>query len=126
MMIRIFTFLIVLGFVIGAPTLVSAENIDSPVFFHSIPDVPIMPGLRELPDQTVMFDKAQGRIVESVAIIESQFNEEVRVYYEDALPQLGWKRIDSGHYERAEERLQIGFEQIEDERFMRIRVAPKL
>lgn len=102
-----------------------ADQISRSAFFSAIPDLPIMSGLEELPDQTVMFDKAQGRIVESVAVIESQFENEIRVYYQETLPQLGWTRGDDGQYFRGNEVLQMNFERVEDERFLRVRVSPK-
>ncbi|MCB1532858.1 MAG: hypothetical protein KDJ35_08310 [Alphaproteobacteria bacterium] len=118
-------------FIMSVPTLSGRAAAQTPgantqpVFFSAIPDLPIMPGLRELPDQTVVFDKAQGRIVESVAFIESQFEEEVRRYYQTTLPQLGWVAAGDLDYVRAEERLHLSFERIEDERFLHVRIAPQ-
>lgn len=115
-------------FLLGAFCFVNsarAEDMSRPVFFTAIPDLPIMDGLHELPDQTVMFDKAEGRIIESVAAIDSHFDEEVRSYYLKALPQLGWVPHEAGVYMRGSERLQMNFEQVEDERFLRVRISPQ-
>src|SRR5688572_24242600 len=40
-------------------------------FFSEMQDIPVVPGITEVIDQTVTFDKPEGRIVESVAEIES-------------------------------------------------------
>lgn len=96
-----------------------------PQFFSAIQDVPLMPGLTELPDQTVIFDKPQGRIIESVAEIESAVSDEVISYYEETLPQLGWERIESNFFQRNNEYLKISFEDFQGDKFLRLIVMPK-
>lgn len=94
-------------------------------FFSSIQDLPVMPGLVELPDQGVVFDKPEGRIIEVVAALQAQPREDVRSYYDSVLPQLGWSRLDEGRYAREGEHLQVGFESNEGQQFLRIMVAPR-
>jgi hypothetical protein len=94
-------------------------------FFTSIQDMPLMPGLVELTDQTVMFDKPEGRIIESVAEIESASQPEISRYYETALPQLGWSRVAADSYVREGESLKISFETLKGHRFFRVIVAPR-
>lgn len=98
---------------------------DATRFFSAIQDMPVMPGLVELPDQGVMFDKPEGRIVESVAAIQSGSREAIRAYYDSVLPQLGWTRLDIDKYMRENEDLQLGFETNEGRQFLRIMVAPR-
>lgn len=107
------------------PLHLGAETIQKPVFFAAIQDMPIMQGLRELTDQTVTFDKPQGRIVEAVAQIDSLSEEAVRQYYAQTLPQLGWETLEEQKYVRGNEHLSLTFEQVEDERFLRITLTPK-
>jgi hypothetical protein len=94
-------------------------------FFTAIADMPLMPGLIELPDQTVMFDKPEGRIIESVAEIESVSEEDVSKYYNTTLPQLGWSRIAENTYTREGEQLNLKFETLQRHRFFRITVTPQ-
>lgn len=97
-------------------------------FFSGIQDMPLMPGLTELADQGVAFDKPGGRIVESVAYIDGPSAAEIEGFYGDTLPQLGWRRIDARHFVRGGERLALSFEDVNTgamaERFLRILVHP--
>lgn len=94
-------------------------------FFSSIRDMPLMPGLLELPDQTVVFDKPQGRIIESVALIESVTQSDIQAFYEQALPQFGWQRLGSNSYIRQNEALEFNVEVIDGQRFLRVMVRPR-
>ena len=88
-------------------------------------DIPLVPGLSELPDQTVSFDKPEGRIVESVAEIETPDAAFVKNAYEDTLPQLGWRRVSDNLYVRERESLTLAFESYEGRNFMRVMVRPR-
>ncbi len=94
-------------------------------FFSSMQDIPLVPGLSELPDQTVSFDKPEGRIVESVAEIETPDAAFVKNAYEDTLPQLGWRRVSDNLYVRERESLTLAFESYEGRNFMRVMVRPR-
>ena len=61
-------------------------------FFSELNDIPLMPGLYELTEETVVFDKPEGRIVESSAVSETQEIAKIRAFYAETLPQLGWQR----------------------------------
>lgn len=94
-------------------------------FFSSIKDVPIKPGLVELPDQTLSFDKPQGRIIESIAEIKNGSRADTTAFYQQSLPQLGWKERTDGTFTRENERLIINFERYESKQFMRLMLEPK-
>jgi hypothetical protein len=95
-----------------------------PLFFSSIRDVPVMPALTELPDQTVVFDKAEGRIIESIAEIHDATNQQILEYYASTLPQLGWIAENPQSYTRETERLRLQFEKLDKHRFLRLMIAP--
>lgn len=94
-------------------------------FFSSMQDIPLVPGLGELPDQTVSFDKPDGRIVESVAEIETGNAALIKNAYEKTLPQLGWRWISDNSYVRAKESLTLTFENYEGRNFVRVMVRPR-
>ncbi len=94
------------------------------VFFSSMQDVPLVSGLEELRDQTVIFDKPEGRIIESVAEIESGFLEAVKRAYQETLPQLGWNLLSDNFYVREKESLVLNFESYEERNFVRVLVRP--
>lgn len=93
-------------------------------FFSEIQDVPVMRGLRELTDQTLVFDKPEGRIVEAVAAIDTPPSPEIERFYKDTLPQLGWQRIADNSYIREDEVLSLVFESHEGQRFLRVMLRP--
>lgn len=60
-------------------------------FARSITDLPLMPGLAEQAESTVVFDKPNGRIVEFTAT-GAVDPEAVIGFYAETLPQLGWRQ----------------------------------
>jgi hypothetical protein len=75
-------------------------------YVDGIPDLPLMPGLKSLPDSGLVFDKPSGRIVEAFAAggVTAQ---SVVAFYDATLPQLGWHRETAGAYLREGERLSL-------------------
>jgi len=59
-------------------------------FITGFSDLPIMPGMQELPDANISFDTASGRIVEAFAKTEQNV-EKILSFYKNVLPQLGWR-----------------------------------
>lgn len=72
----------------------NAARSEEPRFFTEMNDIPLMPGLYELPGETMVFDKPEGRIVESSAVAEvpaTSINaNDIKSFYAASLPQLGW------------------------------------
>src|SRR5919106_2367086 len=71
----------------GMPRHSAAEDTG---YVAGIADLPLMPGLEELPDAGVVFDKPAGRIVDAYA--QGRVTPaSVLDFYGKALPQLGWR-----------------------------------
>lgn len=73
--------------------------------------VPLMPGLAEAPDLTVIFDKPQGRIIDATAFGNVGLAE-AYAYYRSALAETGWapllrKVVDGILVVRGEEVLHV-------------------
>ncbi|MGF1592310.1 MAG: hypothetical protein ACFCUW_03465 [Kiloniellaceae bacterium] len=83
-----------------------AQGGGTDAYVEGIPDLPLMPGLKALPDSGLVFDKPGGRIVEAFAE-GSLTPESVRSFYDQTLPQLGWQREGTGAYLREGERLNL-------------------
>ncbi len=79
---------------------------DSDGFVGGVADLPLMPGLAEMPDRGLIFDKPGGRIVEAYAA-GAVAPGAVASFYDTTLPQLGWQRDRSGGYLREGERLEL-------------------
>ncbi|MCH7864005.1 MAG: hypothetical protein IIC56_02165 [Proteobacteria bacterium] len=76
-------------------------------FVSTIDDLPLMPGLVE-EEGGMVFDSAQGRIVQSYAtgwVSEGA----VIAFYAETLPQLGWRPDGPGVFRREGEILKVEF-----------------
>ena len=104
---------------------VAHQRADGTLFFETLQDIPVMPGLTELEDYTLVFDKPEGRIIEMVAKIEGAGVDDVRDYYRLSLPQLGWAIVSQDNYMRGEEHLSLNFEREQKDSFLRITVQPR-
>lgn len=82
-----------------------AQSGAGPVFFEALYDVPVMPGLEEVKDQAVLFDKPDGRIASVVAASKSLSAAQITGFYDESLPQLGWKKTAQNQYVRGSDRL---------------------
>jgi len=77
-------------------------------FFSAVEDLPVMPGLAERAEATVVFQKPEGRIVELTA--EGTVSRDaVIAFYDRVLPQFGWAREKDGSFRREAERLRLAF-----------------
>lgn len=76
-------------------------------YFEALYDVPVMPGLEELPDQAMLFDKPDGRIASVVAATKTVQEADIRRFYEDTLAQMGWKKSAGNQYVRGGDRLSM-------------------
>ncbi len=96
------------------------------IFFSALQDVPIMSGLEELIDQTISFDKPEGRIIESLAVMHDITQRQLLDFYELTLPQFGWGMVDSNLFFRKNEFLEINFEENNNNHLVRIMIKPTL
>ncbi len=75
-------------------------------FLDAIADLPLMPGLEEVDEAGLVFDKPGGRIVEAYAQ-GAVAADEVLDFYRRTLPQLGWRASGHAAFAREGERLTI-------------------
>ncbi len=68
----------------------AAPSANARDFFSVLRDLPLMPGLAEQPDASVVFDHEKGQATIAVASgpVEPAA---VRLFYRSALPPLGWE-----------------------------------
>lgn len=101
-----------------------AQQVQEPKFFEVLSDVPLMPGLYEIPDESVVFDKPGGRIAESTAAARDLSGEEIRFFYGQALSQMGWTRASGDSFVRQDEVLILRIEQRDGYTVARFSVSP--
>lgn len=88
-----------------------------------IDDLPLMPGMIEKMEDSIVFDAPGGRIVEIGA--ETKANvAAVSEFYADALPALGWEPISSSGFIRDNEILKISSERKENITVVHFSLAP--
>ncbi len=81
---------------------------EAAAFMAGVADLPLMPGLAEVPDAGVVFDKPAGRIVEAYA--EGAVSRAaVTAFYINTLPNLGWRAKAEALFQREGELLRLGF-----------------
>lgn len=80
----------------------------SPQFFDDLGDVPVMPGLSELAERGVVFDKPEGRIAQATALAAEGMEAGAPArFYAEALPQFGWQSAGDGRYVREDQALSV-------------------
>ncbi len=75
-------------------------------FIAGVADLPLMPGLAEVPEAGLVFDQPSGRIVEAYAQ-GAVSRAAVRAFYRDALPNLGWRAKAESLFQREGEELRL-------------------
>ena len=106
----VFAAIVVIALLGGANVIFAGSSLaqEAGLFIKDIEDLPLMPGLVEELGSGTAFDTAQGRIVEAYAtgpVSEGG----VMAFYEKTLPQLGWRRLDIGVFQRENEVLKLEF-----------------
>ena len=90
-----------------APVIASQAQ-ETSRFISVLDDLPLMQGLVEDADSATVFDTARGRIVEVFASGALKGGR-VLAFYDETLPQLGWRRVASGLFRREGEVLSLEF-----------------
>lgn len=88
-----------------------------------IDDLPLMQGMVEKPDDTVVFDKPGGRIAEFSAETAAT-PEAIKSFYQQALPPLGWKPSRSSAFTRDGETLKMDFDKNGGETVVHFMLTP--
>ncbi len=97
-------------------------------FFSVISDLPVMPGLSEVTGSAVKFSTPQGRILEISASGKSGAKlreNDVRSFYLQTLPQLGWEPSNDGSWVREDERLRLAISGIRGVLIAQFSLTPK-
>ncbi len=89
------------------PSHANNNNKDTKIFFSSLQDIPIMPGLIELKEQSFSFDKPEGGIIEATALMGDLQKSQILYFYQATLPQFGWNKVSNTEFFRNGEYLKI-------------------
>jgi len=97
--------LLALALILLYPALAGAGE----AFLTAIEDVPLAPGLAEQANGGMVFDSPTGRIVEAAASGPISVDQ-VKAFYAQTLPQLGWSDAGKMTFRRDSEILRIAIE----------------
>ncbi len=75
-------------------------------YLAAVADLPLMPGLAEVPGAGLVFGQPSGRIVEAYAQ-GAVSRAAVRAFYLDTLPNLGWRVKAEALFQREGEELRL-------------------
>lgn len=70
-------------------------------------DLPVYNGFQPIDAKNIVYDSASGRIIDASYFRRDIGVEEVRGYYTETLPQLGWRKKKSSEYTRDGESLKV-------------------
>ncbi|MBP02934.1 MAG: hypothetical protein CMM25_09010 [Rhodospirillaceae bacterium] len=100
--------LFVIWFSLVLSLLIFVSSARAAPFVLGIEDLPLIQGLEQKPNSTVIFDTPEGRVIEAVAagVIERAV---VVSFYQSTLPQLGWIKQSEERYWRDGESLSLEF-----------------
>lgn len=104
------------------PLVVSAS---STRFFEAAQDIPLMAGLVEDTHSTLTYDSPQGRIIESVSVLDGVNEKNVRAYYNQTLPAFGWQFSGHDQFVRQNEILRMDFVSEHDQKYFLIFIQPR-
>ncbi len=94
-------------------------------FSQLIEDLPLAPGLVERTDQSIVFDKPSGRLIELMAVSDQADPAMIYRFYERSLPPLGWQRKSDNIFSRQGERLKISAEQADKQTVVIFALSPE-
>ncbi len=98
-------------------------------YLASMPDIPLMAQMAEIKDSRVVFDKAEGRIVEETVKAANLSPADVLKFYNATLPALGWTGLGTSgslaRFSRNGEQLIVNLEKLQAEGLVSFAVSPK-
>ncbi len=109
------------------PALAQASFQGETRFFTILSDVPMMPGMNEVPGRDMEFDKPEGRIAESTALAQKPDIDGAAVqdFYDRTLPQLGWVKTGPGLFTRQNEQMSVQTSLEQARTRVRLTVSPR-
>lgn len=116
--------LLVLFLTLGTCSIPFVPGVKAQNFSAILEDLPIMPGLSEDTENSMLFDKPSGRVVEVLTHSQNLSPEDILSFYEETLPSLGWQKISQKKYHRQGEELKINIEQSDSHQLVIFTLTP--
>ncbi len=96
-------------------------------YLAAVADLPLMPGLAELPGAGLVFDQPSGRIINAPWYYAqgAVSRAAVRAFYLDTLPNLGWRAKAETLFQREGEELRLDISGDDDALVVRFTLQPQ-
>lgn len=120
LMIRIFFISIVLSL---AATIAFAQ--DTYRYVPGTEDIPVYQGLVENKEARLLYDVVEGNIVDTLFEGDASSYNNIKHFYEETLPQIGWKKVKYQIYERGDERLELDYSLSDNKIMLQFSLRPK-
>ena len=76
-------------------------------FLTNTSDIPLMDGMKMSVGEQMDFDTPTGQVLSLDGIIKNKTGDDVLLFYENVLPQMGWKKVETGFFVRQNDTLNI-------------------
>ncbi len=76
-------------------------------FLTNTSDIPLMDGMKMSVSEQMDFDTPTGQVLSLDGIIKNKTGDDVLLFYENVLPQMGWKKVETGSFVRQNDTLNI-------------------
>jgi hypothetical protein len=93
-------------------------------FVAGLGELPLMPGLREGIERRLIYEKADGRIVNTVARGAPNI-QQIEAFYNETLPQLGWRKGSALEFVREQEILSLTIIRLSSTSEVQYKIAPE-
>ncbi len=108
--------------------IIFTPGVRAEIYLSVIDDVPVMPGLVEQMNESVIFEAASGRIVTAVASVTKRPGLDMGAalgFYTATLPALGWHAESPSRFTRDGEVMTLGVEQAQGRLTLRFDLRPR-
>lgn len=110
-------------FLLSFLILLSVPAVAQERYFEALYDIPVMPGMEEVPGEAVLFDAAEGRIASTLAGIRGQEGP-VSAFYDRSLAAMGWQKTGQNQYVRDGALLSLDFSPKPPVLYVRFTLSP--
>lgn len=76
-------------------------------FLTKTSDIPLIKGMKISATEQMDFDTPTGQVLSLDGFIKNKTGDEVLLFYDNILPQMGWKKIEKGSFARQNDTLNI-------------------
>ncbi len=76
-------------------------------FLTNTSDIPLIKGMKISTTEQMDFDTPTGQVLSLDGFIKNKTGDEVLLFYDNILPQMGWKKIEKGSFVRQNDTLNI-------------------